>query len=177
MDDGRRDALHPGVEILVGRGRDLQIARQIVEDAGDIGGALNVGVAAQSVDAAAGAADVAQQQLQHRGGADDLRAEAVLRPADGVDDGRDLLHVAVLADGREQVGGLQELILRNAGDALDHFRRVARILLLQQLIDAARMFERRCRRPTSGAGSGRLGASGRWRRAAVRLRNSSVDRS
>jgi hypothetical protein len=57
--------------------------------------------------------------------------KAVLGPADRVNDGRDLFHVAVLADGGEQVGGLQELILGDAGDALDHLRRIARILLLQ----------------------------------------------
>ena len=78
----------------------LEIAGQDVEDAGHVGGALNVGVAAQRVDAAAGAPDVAEQQLQHRRGADDLRAEGVLRPADRVDDGAGLLHVAVLADRR-----------------------------------------------------------------------------
>ena len=50
-----------------------------------------------------------------------------------------LLHVAVFADGGEQVGGLEELILRNAGDALHHLRRIARILLLQQLEHTARM--------------------------------------
>ena len=65
----------------------------------------------------------------------------VLRPADGIDDRRGLLHVAVLADRREQVGGLQELILGNSGDALDHLRRVARVLFFQQLEDAARMLQ------------------------------------
>ena len=50
--------------------------------------------------------------------------------------------IAILADGREQIRGFQELILRDAGDALHHLRRVARIMLLQQLIDAARIFER-----------------------------------
>ncbi len=74
----------------------------------------------KSVDASAGAANVAEQQLEHCRGADDLRPEAVLRPADGVDDGRDLLQVAVLADGGEQVGGFDELIFRNAGNALHH---------------------------------------------------------
>ena len=66
----------------------------------------------------------------------------VLRPADRVDDRGGLLHVAVLADGGEEVGGLEELILRDPGDALDHLRRVARILLLQQLEDATRMLQR-----------------------------------
>jgi hypothetical protein len=99
-------------------------------------------VAAKRVDASAGAAHIAQQQLQHGGGADDLRAEAVLGPADRVNDGRGLFHVAVFADGREEVGSLQELIFGDAGDAFHHLRRVAGILLLEELIDAARMFER-----------------------------------
>jgi len=41
-------------------------------------------VAAQSVDAAASAPDVSEEQLQHRCGANNLRAEAVLGPTDGV---------------------------------------------------------------------------------------------
>jgi len=40
-------------------------------------------------------------------------------------------HVAIFADGGEEVGGLEELILRNAGNALHHFGRIALVLLLQ----------------------------------------------
>ena len=54
---------------------------------GDVGRALDGGVAAQGEDAAAGPADVAEQQLQDRRGADHLHAGRVLRPADGVADG------------------------------------------------------------------------------------------
>ena len=46
---------------------NLQIARQVVEDAGDIGRALNIGVTAQRVHASARASHIAEQQLQHRG--------------------------------------------------------------------------------------------------------------
>jgi hypothetical protein len=99
-------------------------------------------MAAQGVHAAAGAADVAQQQLENRGRANDLRAGAVLRPADGVDDGGGLLHVTALANGGEQVGRLEELILGNARDALDDLRRVARVLTSEQLVDAPRMLKR-----------------------------------
>jgi hypothetical protein len=88
-------------------------------------------MSAKGVDASTGASHVAEQQLEHSGGADDLRAEAVLSPADGVNNRRDIFHVAILADGREQFGRLQELILRDAGDTFDYFRRVARVLLLQ----------------------------------------------
>src|SRR6266481_7463954 len=59
-----------------------------------------------------------------------------LRPSDGVDDGADLLHVAVFANRSVEVSGFEELLLGNAGDALDHLRRVAGILLLQELEDA-----------------------------------------
>src|SRR5581483_10948872 len=51
------------------------------------------------------------------------------------------LHVSVLADRGEQVGCLEELLLRDASDLLDHFRCVARVLLLQQLKDAARVLQ------------------------------------
>ncbi len=97
---------------------------------GHVGSALNVGVAAEGIDSATGAPDIAHQQLQHGSGADDLGAEAVLRPSDGIDNGGDFFHVAVFADGGEEVGGFEELILRNAGDALDHFWRVALVLFL-----------------------------------------------
>ncbi len=43
--------------------------------------ALNIRVAAQGVDAAAGHPHIAEQQLDHRHGADVLRADGVLRPA------------------------------------------------------------------------------------------------
>jgi hypothetical protein len=69
-------------------------------------------MAAQRVHAAAGASHVAQQQLQHGRGADNLRAEGVLRPTDRIHNGGDLFHVAVLADGGEQIRGLQELVFR-----------------------------------------------------------------
>ena len=137
------DARGVRLEIGVGGRGHFEIAGEQVEDARHVGGALYVGVAAQRVDAAAGASHVAHQELQDGRGADDLRAEAVMRPADGVDDGAGLLHVAILADGGEEFGGLEELILRNAGDALHHFRRIARVLLLEQLEDRARMLQRK----------------------------------
>ena len=98
-------------------------------------------MAAEGIDSASGAADIAEQQLQDGGGANDLRAEAVLGPSDGINNGGDFFHVAIFADGSEEVGGLEELILRDAGDTFHHFGCVALILLLQQLIDAARMLQ------------------------------------
>src|ERR1035438_6501856 len=122
--------------------RYLKRAGKNVEDPRHIGGALNVGVAAQCVDSAAGASNVAQKKLYDAGGADDLSPETMLRPTDRVNNGGDFLHVAILAHRGEQIGGFQELVLRNAGDALDHFRRIALVLLLQQLKHATRMLER-----------------------------------
>ena len=88
--------------------------------------------------------------------ADDLSAERVLRPADRIDDGGDFFRVAVVADGSEQIGGLQELVFRNAGDALHHLGRVARILTLQELVDAAGVFERGVESDVGGSAGGGL---------------------
>src|ERR1700730_6664969 len=63
-------------------------------------------------------------------------------PADGVDDGADLLHVAVFANRSVEVGGLEELFLWDASDAFDHLRRVARIVFLQELEHAVRILQR-----------------------------------
>src|SRR5882724_6367785 len=62
-------------------------------------------------------------------------------PTDGVDKGAGLLHVAVFANRSVEVGGIEELLLGNAGDALDHLRRVARVLLLQELEYAVGILE------------------------------------
>ena len=135
------DASHPARKVRVRGIGDFQVPWQVVEDSRDIGGALDIRVAAQCVHAAAGAPHVAENQLQHRCRPDDLRSERVVRPSHRVYDCAGLLGAAVFADGGEQVGGFQELVLGDAGDALDHFWRVARILLLQKLIHAAGMFE------------------------------------
>ncbi len=103
---------------------------------------MNIRVPAQSVHATTGAAHISHQQLQHGCSADDLRAESVLGPSDGIDDGCDSLHVAVFSDRREKIDGFQILLFRNASDALDDFRRVTRKLLFEQLEHAARMLER-----------------------------------
>src|SRR4029077_16332827 len=104
--------------------------------------ALDVGMSTQRVDATSRSPHVAEQQLQHRCGPDDLRPERVLCPPHRVHDRGNPLHVSIFADGSKKVGSLRELIFRYAGDALNHFRRVARILLFQQLKDATGMFQR-----------------------------------
>src|SRR5579872_5518461 len=65
----------------------------------------------------------------------------MLRPTHGVQDGRDLFHVAIFAHGREQIGRFEELIARDTGDAFDYLGGVARILLLQKLENAAGMLQ------------------------------------
>ena len=82
-------------------------------------------MSAQGIDAAARAADVSEEQLQHRRGANNLRAEAVLGPTDGVNNRAGLFHVAVFSNRGIQFGGFEKLISGDTGDALDHLRRVA----------------------------------------------------
>jgi len=65
----------------------------------------------------------------------------MLRPADCVNNGGGFPHVAVDADGGEEVGGFQELLFGKCRDALHHFGRVARVMLFQKLEDAARVLE------------------------------------
>ena len=96
----------------------------------------------QRIYAAASASHVSEQELYHRGRSNRLRARGVLRPTDRVNNCGGFLHVAVFADGGEEVSGLQELILRDAGNAFDHFRRIPRVLLPEQLEDAPRMLQR-----------------------------------
>ena len=62
-----RDALHPAFEAAIGRIGDFEVAGQVVKNPGDVGGALNVGVSAQGVHAAAGASHIAEHELQDGG--------------------------------------------------------------------------------------------------------------
>src|ERR1041385_191813 len=96
-------------------------------------------MASQCIDAPTGSTDIAEQKLKDRGRAYDLSAVGMLCPPDGVDDCGGLFHIAVFADGGEEIGSLNELIPGNSGDALHHLRRVARILLFQKLEDRTRM--------------------------------------
>src|SRR5580700_10657491 len=97
---------------------------------------------AQRVHAATSPPHVAHQQLQYRCGTDDLRAEAVMRPADRINNRRYLLRVSILTHRREQVRSLHKLILRYAGDTLHDFRRVPRVMLLQELVNASWILQR-----------------------------------
>src|SRR5918994_3293268 len=63
----------------------------------------------------------------------------MLRPADGVDEGRRPLAARV----RDQrLGDLQEVLVRDAAHALYHPRRVPRVVLHQLAEDGARVLER-----------------------------------
>ena len=82
-------------------------------------------MAAQGVDAATGPADVAEQELEDRGGPDDLRPESVLRPSDRIDDRRNFFQIAVFSNRGEKIGSFNELGLRDPGNSLDNLRRVS----------------------------------------------------
>ena len=117
-----------------------QVAGQQVEQRRDVRRALDAGVPAQGEHAAARPADVAQQQLDDRTGADVLRADAVLRPSDAVDQRRGALPVRVR---RPRLADRPELLRRRAADALDHLRGVAGEVPLEDLEHAARVLQRR----------------------------------
>src|SRR5690606_29140516 len=92
------------------------------------------GVSAQRVHATAGNTNIAQQQLDHGAGTDDLRTNTVLRPAQRIQDGAR----ATRFSGRGQhFTDFQELVLGRATDAFHHLGRVALVVLAQQLVDRA----------------------------------------
>src|SRR5436309_1894185 len=70
--------------VLLERRRRRQITLDRVVERRNIRGTLNRSVAAKRHNAGTRPADVAQQKLQQRAGADDLDAVGVLRPGDGV---------------------------------------------------------------------------------------------
>ncbi len=98
-------------------------------------------MATQRIHAPAGSSDITHYELEHRSRAYNLSTIGMLSPTNSVDDRCDLFHITVFTDRCEKVGSLDELILRNPGDAFDHLRRVARILLFQKLEDTTRMLQ------------------------------------
>ena len=120
--------------------RHRQVAGQDVVQRRDVGRALDRGVAAQRQDPAARPADVAEQQLQDRRGANDLHAFGVLRPSHGVTD-RGGLRPARRRGRTPRPPSRNSL--RGTPQTLDHFGRVAREVPLQHLEHAARMLQRR----------------------------------
>ena len=127
------------VEFSPQRARHRQVARQHVVQRGNIGRALNVGMTAQGHDAPAGTAYVAEQHLQDAPGANDLDAEGVLRPAHRVGQVGRPLPARVLD---QRVGNLEEEMLRDPADLLNHLRRITGVVPLHDLQDAARVLHR-----------------------------------
>ena len=70
--------------VLLERRRRRHIALDRVVKRRHIGRALDRGVAAQRHHTGAGPADIAQQKLQQRAGANDLYAISMLRPGNGI---------------------------------------------------------------------------------------------
>ena len=125
---------HVVIDRRLGIGRRVEVARVVVVEHRHVARALHVRLAAQRVDAAAGLADVAEQQLQDRERADALHAGGVLRHPERVEDrARPVL--------RHRLGDLLDLIGRNAGDLLAHLQRVARNEGLQPREHAVRVIQ------------------------------------
>lgn len=91
---------------------------------------------AQRHDASAGAAHVAEQQLQDRAGADVLHTDTVLGPAHAVDERRRPLPTGVLGP---RAADVEEVLLRDAAHLLDHLGGVAGEVPLEHLVDAPRV--------------------------------------
>src|SRR5215203_6523706 len=85
----------PHIVVFV-RVRHRQIAREDIVEGGYVRRALDGRVPAQRHDAASGAPDVAEQELEDRRRTDDLHALGMLRPADRIAERRGLLPPRVL---------------------------------------------------------------------------------
>src|SRR5262249_32526517 len=129
----RFDVVRQRVVVTQGAG-GVQVAGQQVVECGDVRRALDGGVAPQGQDAAAGPADVAEQELEDRGGTDHLYAGRVLGPADGVTDGTRAVRPGVV---EQRLRHLQERGPRRAADMLDEFGCVAGEVPAEDLEDAA----------------------------------------
>ena len=80
--------------------------------------------------------------LDDGGGADDLHAHGMVRPANRVTERTGPLAPRIA---RDRIGNRQEHLARTAGHTLDHFGRVARIMPAHDLIDAFGIGQRRVR--------------------------------
>ena len=133
----RLDELSVVLLLLAGQG---QVARQAGRQDAQVGQALDVRVTTQRVHAAAGQANVAQQQLHHGASANDLRAGRVLGPAQCIQDGG---HAAGLRRAGQLLAHMQEFLLGCAAGAFHLLGRVLGIVLFQPLVNAARVLQRR----------------------------------
>src|SRR5207248_7102904 len=136
---GVPDTVHPLPERLVHLVvRHRQVPGQEVEQGRDVGRTLDARLPAQRPDAAAGAAHVAQQELDDRAGADVLHAHAVLGPAARVHQRGGALPARVPGPGPAH---LVEQLPGYAADLLHHLRGVAGVVPLEDLVHAVRALE------------------------------------
>ncbi len=132
---GLHEAVEPGFRLGA---RHRYVAGEDVVERRDVGGALDVRVAAQGQDPTAGPPDVAQQQLEDGRGADVLNANGVLGPSHRVDERRRALRPRVRA---QRLRHLPEVGPGDAADPLHDLRGVAVEVALQDLEHAARVLE------------------------------------
>ena len=116
--------------------RQRQVTRQAGGEQAEVGESLNIGVTAQRIYAAPCHPHVAEQQLDHRHGADVLRTHGVLRPAQRIQEGRCSV---CRTGGGQHFAHFQEVRFRRTADVLHHVRRIAGNMLLQQVPHAARV--------------------------------------
>src|SRR6266404_6217446 len=83
-------------------------------------------------------ANVAEQQLQHRRGANDLNAFRMLCPTEGITNCRGLVRTR---RSDKRVGNFVKKHRRDTANFLHHFRRVASEVAAQCLKNAARMLQ------------------------------------
>jgi hypothetical protein len=96
-------------------------------------------VASQGEDATTGTTDVAEQGLNDASGPDHLHAGCVMRPFYRIAPRAGAFPSGVTC---ERFCDLEESFLRAAGHALDHRRRVGRIMAPENLIDAVGVLQR-----------------------------------
>ena len=127
-----------GLQVGLFLARQVHVTRQALRQQTKVGQTLDVGVTAQGVNAAACHPHVAEQQLNHRHGADVLRADGVLRPAECIQERRGLIFGAGFGD---KLAHLQEVRLRRPTDVFDNLWRIAGHVLFQQVPHAARVLQ------------------------------------
>ncbi len=127
-------------ELLLGSPGDFQVPGDQVEQQTPIRRPLNVRLSAESVDAAARDADVAQEQLDDGTGTNDLSAERVVGPAKGVQHAPRLIPHS---SGRIHLVHLQQVFHRRSSDFGYLLRCIARVVFLQELKDASGILKRR----------------------------------
>ena len=94
---------------------------------------------AKGADPASRHPDVAEEELEHGHGPDELHAEGVVRPSEGVKVDHGFVRRSGFGNKRRH---FEEILLLDAGDILDEFRCVSAVMRLEQIEGAAGMGER-----------------------------------